>query len=251
MTGVQTCALPIFPAEISLNREGILKGDMQNVAATFPFSSGAESQTVDQKTATGASIVSNLAQRSIDMAKQPVYDAWEDIGNDRIILNQQFIREEMAVPVLGLDGKEGYEEILPELLGGDYEYEQEPIPDALIKQQEAAKATGMLQGMMQIAPILLPLAQAGLAKMINMDAVVEYYLKSLEIENTDQFFVSAVPQNAAVPPPGGGGQQPTAGQDPSLGITHVEPGMQTADDPATHLARAGAMSGGGVNVEQA
>jgi hypothetical protein len=236
-----------IPAEISLNREGILKGDMQNVASTFPFSSGAESQTVDQKTATGASIVSNLAQRSIDMAKQPVYDAWEDIGGDRIILNQQFIREEMAVPVLGLDGEEGYEEILPELLGGDYEYEQEPIPDALIKQQEQAKATGLLQGMMQIAPILLPLAQAKMAKMINMDAVIEYYLKSLDIENTEQFFLSQAPAQAAVPPPGQP-TQPTAGQDPNLGITHTEPGMQTADDPSTHLARAGALSGGGVNV---
>jgi hypothetical protein len=244
---VQMWAPNPIPAEISLNREGILKGDMQNVAATFPFSSGAESQTVDQKTATGASIVSNLAQRSIDMAKQPVYDMWEDIGNDRIVLNQQFISEEMAIPVLGLDGKESYEEILPELLGGDYEYEQEPIPDALIKQQEQAKATGLLQGMMQVAPLVLPLAQAGIAKMINMDAVIEYYLKSLDIENTDQFFISKPPAQAAVPSPGQP-QQPTAGQDPNLGITHTEPGMQTADDPSTHLARAGALSGGGVNV---
>lgn len=246
---VQMWAPNPIPAEISLNREGILKGDMQNVAATFPFSSGAESQTVDQKTATGASIVSNLAQRSIDMAKQPVYDMWEDIGDQRIILNQQFIQEDMAIPVLGLDGQETYEEILPELLGGDYEYEQEPIPDALIKQQEQAKATGMLQSMMQVAPMLLPLAQAGIAKMINFDAVMEYYLKSLEIENTEQFFISQPPANAQVPPAPPPGD-PTAGQDPNLGITHTEPGMQTADDPSTHLARAGALSGGGMNVEQ-
>ena len=237
-----------IPAEISLNRESLLKGDMQNVAATFPFSSGAESQTVDQKTATGASIVSSLAQRSIDMGKQGVYEALEDIGNQRIIMNQQFIREDMAIPVLGLNGEEQYEEILPELLSGDYHYEQEPIPDALMKQQEQAKATGMLQMMGQMAPIILPLAQAGAAKMINFDAVMEYYLKSLEIENTDQFFISKPPATSV---PTQGGQAPP-GQEEALGITAgpsgQEPGSQMHDSPVTNLQRAQALSGGGRSV---
>jgi len=178
-----------MPAEISLNRESLIKGDMQNLAATFPFSSGAESQTVDQKTATGASIVSNLAQRSIDMAKQPVYDAWEDIGQMMVVLNGQFIREPSLVDVLGPDGVVNYEEVMPEILAGDFDYIQEPVPDALSKQQEQAQATAMLQVFQGIAPILLPLAQAGAARMINFDAVIEYYLKANEIEDTEQFFV--------------------------------------------------------------
>ncbi len=178
-----------MPAEISLNREGLLKGDMQNVAATFPFSSGAESQTVDQKTATGASIVSQLAQRSIDMAKQPVFEAVEDIGQQRL-------------PVLGLDVKETYEELLPELLAGEYHYELEPMPDALAKQQEQAKATAMMQVMTQMAPVVLPLAQAGAAKMINFDKVIEFYLKANEIDDTDQFFISQAPA-ASLQPQGG------------------------------------------------
>lgn len=236
-----------LPAEISLNREGLIKGDMQNLAATFPFSSGAESQTVDQKTATGASIVSALAQRSIDMAKQPVYDAWEDIGTQRVILNNQFIREPTAAYVLGFDGEDVPVEIWPEMLTGDYEFEIEPIPDAIMKQQEEAKAQAMVQVIGQVAPILLPLAQAGAASMINFDAVLEYYFKALGIEDTKQFFLSQAP--AATLP----GQEGAAasGEQP-VGITGegsidpaVSPGAQISSSPATNLQRSMAMSRGG------
>jgi hypothetical protein len=239
-----------MPAEISLNREGLLKGDMQNVAVTFPFSSGAESQTVDQKTATGASIVSQLAQRSIDVAKQPVFEAVEDIGQQRLLLNQQFIREEMAIPVLGLDGQETYEELLPELLAGEYHYELEPMPDALAKQQDQAKATAMMQIMAQMAPVVLPLAQAGAAKMINFDKVIEYYLKANEVENTDQFFISQAPA-ASLQPQGG---QAAPGQQ-TLGITgegsispDVSPSAMISQSPETAGQRAQALSGGGQSV---
>jgi hypothetical protein len=239
-----------LPAEVSLNREGLLKGDMQNVAATFPFSSGAESQTVDQKTATGASIVSNLAQRSIDMAKQPVYEALSDIGQQRLLLNQQFIREEMAIPVLGLDGRETYEELLPELLAGEYHYELEPIPDALSKQAEQAKATAMMQVMGQMAPIVLPLAQAGAAKMINFDKVIEFYLKANDIENTEQFFISEAPAVGLNQPgsPAAPGSQP-------MGITgegsispDVSPSAMISQSPETASQRLQALSGGGQSV---
>lgn len=239
-----------LPAEVSLSREGLLKGDMQNVAATFPFSSGAESQTVDQKTATGASIVSNLAQRSIDMAKQPVYEALADIGQQRLLLNQQFIREEMAIPVLGLDGKETYEELLPELLAGEFHYELEPIPDALSKQAEQAKATAMMQVMGQMAPIVLPLAQAGAARMINFDKVIEFYLKANEIENTEQFFISKAP--AVGLPSQGSAAAP--GSEP-MGITgdgsvdpSVSPSAMISQSPETAGQRLQALSGGGQSV---
>jgi hypothetical protein len=239
-----------LPAEVSLNREGLIKGDMQNVAATFPFSSGAESQTVDQKTATGASIVSNLAQRSIDMAKQPVFEALSDIGQQRLILNQQFVREDMAIPVLGLDGKETYEELLPELLAGEFHYELEPMPDALSKQAEQAKATAMMQVMGQMAPIVLPLAQAGAAKMINFDKVIEFYLKANDIENTEQFFLSKAPA-ASLQQPGG---QAAPGSAP-MGITgegsispDVSPSAMISQSPETAGQRAQALSGGGQSV---
>lgn len=247
---VQMWAPNPLPAEISLNRESLLKGDMQNVAATFPFSSGAESQTVDQKTATGASIVSSLAQRSIDMAKQPAYDAWEDIGQQWVILNGQFVREPMLVDVLGINGQVAYEEILPEILAGDFDYIQEPIPDALAKQQEQAKATAMLQVMLQAAPIVLPLAQAGAATMINFDEVVKYFLKANDIDNVDQFFVAPAPAANLQP------QDPQAAQEgQTLGVTgegsiapENSPSAMISQSPQTAMQRAQALSGGGQSV---
>jgi hypothetical protein len=241
-----------IPAEISLNREGLIKGDMQNLAATFPFSSGAESQTVDQKTATGASIVSNLAQRSIDMAKQPVYDAWEDIGQQRTILNGQFIREATIVDVIGTGGDISYEEILPEILAGDFDYISEPIPDALSKQQESAKATAMMQIFSQMAPILLPLAQAGQGRMINFDKVIEFFLKANDIEDTEQFFVAKGEQaNAQLPQQG----SPAPPGSDSMGITgegsiapENSPSAMISQSPETALQRAQALSGGGQSV---
>ena len=248
---VQMWAPNPIPAEISLNREGILKGDMQNVASTFPFSSGAESQTVDQKTATGASIVSQLAQRSIDMAKQPVYDAWEDIGQQRTVMNGQLIREDIMVDVLGLKGEVQYEEIEAAILAGDYDYIQEPMPDALAKQQDQAKAVAMLQVFQQLAPILLPLAQAKVAKMINFDAVIEHFLKAHEIEDVNQFFIQEAPA-VGLPQSGGGGGAP--GEE-TMGITgegsispDVSPSAMISQSPETAGQRAAALGGGGVNV---
>ncbi len=235
-----------MPAEISLNREGLIKGDMQNLAATFPFSSGAESQTVDQKTATGASIVSGLAQRSIDLQKQPVFQAFEDIGNDKLVLNNQFITEPTAATVLGADGQEFTHIIWPELLAGDYHYEQEPVPDALMQQQDQAKWQAALQIALQAIPVILPLSQMGAAKMINIDAFVEENLKAIGIEDTDRFFISQPP--AGQVPAQGSGAAPTEG--PNLGVTAGEggataPGEQMDQSPDIALQRALALGNGG------
>jgi len=235
-----------MPAEVSINRERLLMGDMQNLAGSFPFSTGAESQTVDQKTATGASLVSGLAQRNIDLHKQPVYHALEDIGNMKLVLNNQFITEPTAATVLGADGEEELRVIWPEILQGDYEYEQEPILDAVMQQQELAKWQGGLQMALQAVPVLLPLSQTGAAKMLNMDAFVEENLKALGIEDTSRFFVKQAPA-AAVPQQGG--QPAPGGQPPPMGITAGEggtaPGTQMTDSPDIMLQRAMALGRGG------
>ncbi len=139
-------------------------------------------------------------------------------------------------------------------LAGDYDYKQEAVPDALAKQTEQAKATAMLQVMLQAAPLLLPLAQAGAAKMINFDKIIEYFLKANEIENTDQFFIQEAPQQAALPPGPGGGGAPPGGEEP-MGITgegSIEPGVSPSamisQSPETAMQRLQALSGGGQSV---
>ena len=239
-----------MPAEISIGREALIKGDMQNLASTFPFSSGTESQTVDQKTATGASIVSALAQRSIDMAKQPAYDAWEDIGQQRLILTQQFTREPTFAVVLGMDDRDEIVEIMPEVLTGDYEYQIEAIPDALMQQQEQAKMQAALQVITQAMPVIAQLSSMGMASMINLDALMKDYLKALGVDDPLRYFLSRTPPQGAVQGGGGGGGGlPAPGGEQPLGITAgpggQEPGSQMMDSPATNMQRALAMGGGG------
>lgn len=245
-----------IPAEISLGAEALMKGDMQNLAGGFPFSSGTDSQFVDQKTATGASIVTQLAQRSIDMAKKAAYEAWGDLGQQRMILNQQFIRAPEVAPVLGIDDEEELRIIWPELLAGDYQFEIEPIPDAIAKQEEQASAQALYQIALQAAPVIAALAAQGQATMINFDAVWEDLLKSYGKDDKQRYFKSSAP--AVMPPgPGGsGGGQPALGGEQPMGVTaqqsidpSVSPSSSLTLSPVGHLQRAQALSrGGGRNV---
>jgi hypothetical protein len=246
-----------LPAEISLGAEALMKGDMQNLAGGFPFSSGTESQTVDQKTATGASIVTQLAQRSIDMAKRAAYEAWEQVGQQRMVMNQQFIREPEVAPVLGLNGEEELKIIMPELLAGDYQFEIEPIADALAKQEEQAASQGLFQVALQAAPVIAALSQAGQATMINFDAIFEDVLKAFGKEDKQRYFISG-PAAAMPPGPGASGPQgpgAPAGEQPQgvtaqQSIDHaVSPSSSLTLSPVGHLQRAQALSrGGGRNV---
>lgn len=246
----------VIPAEVSLGTEALIKGDMQNLASTFPFTSGAESQTVDQKTATGASIVTSIAQRSIDASKQPVMRAWDEILNQHVILNQQFIREAIAAVVPGEDDEDKIEIIEPHMLVGDYEWETEAQPSSFVKQEKQAQAQAMLQVFLQAAPLIVPLAQAGQTRMINFDKVISFYLEAMEVDDPNQFFLSKPPPPQTAVPQGGQSGLPAqngagAGGQP-LGITapqsiapEVSPGAQISSSPTTNMQRAMAMGRGG------
>lgn len=237
-----------IPAEVSLGREALIKGDMQNLSGGFPFSSGTDSQFVDQKTATGASIVSNLAQRSMDLAKQQLYSAWEQIGNQRVILNQQFMRAPEVVPVLGLDSEEQLEVIWPELLQGDFAFELEPMPDAFMKQEEQAAAQALMQQMLAAFPVIVAAAQNGAATPINLDAFVEDLLDAFGKENKDRYFAQKAPQ--VMPPTSGtgGGVPPVPMGQAPMGVTGegsidpaVSPSSQLSLSPVAALQRAQAL----------
>ncbi|HSV08595.1 MAG TPA: hypothetical protein VLI07_18910, partial [Candidatus Binatus sp.] len=62
---VETLKIDPSAAQITLQAEGLLKGDLQNIMGGLPMASGADSQTIDQQTATGVSIITTIAQRII------------------------------------------------------------------------------------------------------------------------------------------------------------------------------------------
>ena len=245
-----------LPADVSLQGEALLKGDMQNLAGGFPFSSGSDSQTVDQKTATGASIITNIAQRSIDLSKQQVDEAMQDIGEQRMILNQQFVREPTIAPAIGKDDMDEIHVILPEVMQCELDFELEASSDPLMKQEEQASANGLAQILSALAPIMMPLAQAGLARMINFDAIVEDILRAYDKDDIDRYFVSqpppALPQPAAPGQPGQPSPDGAGVGGQTLGVTAPQatdaatsPSNQMSVAPSVMLQRALALSKGG------
>ncbi len=247
---VQMWTPNVVPAEVSVSAEASMKGDMQNLSGGFPFASGTDSQTIDQKTATGASIITSLAQRSIDLGRQQVDDAWEDVGYKRMILNQQFVREPTLATALGADDEEVLHVVMPEILQGDFDFQLEAVPDSTMRQEEQASAQALVQVVSQVLPVLGPLSQAGAARMVNMDALMEDLFRAFGKEDTERYFITKpAPAMAATGTPAGSGAG--AGQQP-LGITGphsidpaVSPSAQVSNAPSTLVSRALALSRGG------
>lgn len=255
-TQVQMWSPNVIPAEVSLGAEALLKGDLQNLAGGFPFSSGTDSQNVDQKTATGAAIISNIAQRSVNLAKQQLNLAWEDVGDQRLELNQQFIRRETAVPITGEDDETTYLAVLPHILQGDFKFVMEPVTDEMMKQEEQAAATSLMTLAMQLYPITLAAAQAGVGRPLNLEPFIEDMLKAYGKEEVEKYFASAGPPPQALQQGGGPGVgTPAAPDQQTMGITgegsidpSVSPSAMVSQSPVTALQRAAAMTGGGQSV---
>jgi hypothetical protein len=78
---VDTLKIDPTVAQITLQAEALLKGDLQNIMGGLPMASGADSQTIDQQTATGISIITTIAQRIIQARKQHYLWAYADSGS--------------------------------------------------------------------------------------------------------------------------------------------------------------------------
>lgn len=241
-----------IPAQVSVPAEALAKGDMQNLGGGFPFSSSTEAQTVDQKTATGAAIISNIAQKSLGQRKTMVNNALMRIGQMWIELNQQFIEEDVLVRDVGIDNATEIIEIAPLVIQGDFAFRIKPTDESLMRAERRAEATSNLQMALQTAPVAAQFAQMGVGRMINLDKFIEDYLEHFGITNTDQYFVSQTPQAPQGQPPAGQpGQGPLQPEQSTNGVTApqsidpaVSPSNQTSLSPAQFVARAKAQSGG-------
>lgn len=232
-------------AEISLQSEGMLRGDMQNIAGGLL--SGADASTVDQKTATGVSIITSLAQKRLAAKKQNFTLADKRRGDQWIQLLQQFVREDRVIEVVGPDGDVAFLNVSPEQIQGRYTYEVEPATESMMRQERRAEAQAMLQVATQVAPVA---AATGVP--LNMKAFIEDFLDAFDRDNKERYF-SAQPQM----PPGAPGGAPNAqGQAPAGpgGVTAPQasdpssPSNQTSLSPEVFMQRAQAMSGGGRNA---
>ena len=217
----QVTTLPVDPgaATITLEAEGLLKGDLQNIMGGLPYASGADQQTIDQQTATGVSIITSIAQRIIQARKQHYLWAYAKLGKHFLQLYQQFLRDDRIVKITGQGGESVWSSVSPLDVQGDFDVTIDVTSDSLLRQERRAEANSLLQAMAATAQIA---AISGAP--INMRPPIENLLDAFDIADKDKYFLPPTPPGGMGPPgaPPPGAQAPAAnGAPPNVGITNV------------------------------
>ena len=205
---VDTLKIDPTVANITLQAEQLLKGDLQNIMGGLPYSSGADSQTIDQQTATGVSIITTIAQRLIQARKQHYLWAYAKLAKNFLLQYQQFLRDERPIKILGAAGAEAYRTITPLEVQGDFDITIDVTSDSLMRQERRAEAQSLLQIAAQVQPVF---AQSGAP--LNLKAFMEKTLSAYDILDKDRYFlpsqVGAATAGGATPQaPPGAPQQP-------------------------------------------
>jgi hypothetical protein len=248
----QVTVLPIdpTPATLTLQAEALLKGDLQNIMGGLPYSGGTDSQTVDQQTATGVSIITSIAQRIIQARKQHYLWAWSKLGKHFLLLYQQYLDGDKIVKVLGPIGAQSYKTIDRMALQGDFDVLIDVKGDSLMRQERRAEA----QSLMQMAASVAPIA-AQLNAPLNLKAYMENVLDSYDILDKERYFLPAAPPSLAPPPGSPPGAPPSTPQSPngSAGVTNPElaagplsPSAQGGNSMSPEAAMARALSSRGL-----
>lgn len=237
---------------VSLQAESLIKGDMQNITGGMPFMSGTDSSTIDQKTATGVSIVTTLAQRMLASQKQQLTWAYERLAEQWVDLDQQFMRDERLIPIVGPAGALAFKTIQPDLLEGDYHVTVQAATESMMRQERRAEAQAKLQVALQAAPIMQAVGSP-----MNLRAFAEDFLRAFDTEDVDRYFMPSPPQGAGQAPgptPPGGGPAPPQQNGQGGGVTAPQaagpgsPSNPASQSPAVFMQRALAQRGGPNNA---
>lgn len=241
----------VFPeaaatVNLSLPTEQSLKGDLQNTTVGMPFLAGSEQGSVDQKTATGVSIVTSLAQRVLGLRKQHFTWAFKELGQQWVALDQQFIREERLIEIVGEGGDRGYITVSPEEIQGRFDFTVEMAQESLMRQERRAESQALLQIAAQVAPLFAAVGQP-----LNPRAFMEKVLDDYEIPDKDRYFSSqpqALPQGQPGQAPSPEANGGPGGVTSPLAYGPSSPSSQVSNSPEVFLQRALASQGGAANT---
>jgi hypothetical protein len=252
---VDTLKIDPTVATITLQAEELLKGDLQNIMGGLPYNSGADSQTIDQQTATGVSIITTIAQRIIQARKQHYLWAYAKLGKHFLQLYQQYLREDRVVRIVGAAGATAYKTITPVEIQGDYDVLIDVTSDSLMRQERRAEAQSLMQIAVQAAPIF---AQSGAP--LNLKTFMEKTLDAYDVLDKETYFLHPAqpvaapgqPTNPQPPPPGAGPPgQPSPPGPPGIGITNpqaaagpMSPSNAVTSSPEAAMQRLMASQGG-------
>jgi hypothetical protein len=182
--------------QVSLPTEATIKSDMQNLTGGFPFTSSSEARTIDANTATEASLVAGLAQRSLVTAKTFLNYGLERLGQQMLLLNQQYVRDPVYINVLGINEEWETQSIIPEMLRGAFDFVVEPVSESLLRNERRSEAISLFQTLMQAAQMFAMTGQP-----LNMKPILEDLLEAFDRRDIASYLFT--------PPPG---QMPMAPQ---------------------------------------
>lgn len=245
-------------AQVGLPHIQRLQATMQNLSAAQPFTSTSEARTAQANTATEASLVASIAQKSMTTAKTHWYQAVQRIGQQFLELDQQYVRDPVYVTVLDIDQDQEIKEIMPVLLQGEFSFSMRPMTESLIRESRRAEATSHFSALFQAIPVIAGIAaqSGGTVPAMNPWPIIEDYLDAFDKGPVEKYQIKtpppAPPQAPGMAPQGQPGQ-PQNGQangvtNPMLAAGPQSPSNAMTQNPASMMQQMLAGSGGGQNV---
>jgi hypothetical protein len=227
-------------AQITLEAESLIKGDLQNMMGGLPFAGGAESvvQGAGGSTATGMSIVTSIAQKMIASRKQNYMWGFSQMGELFLGMMGQMLREERTISQIGPSGQQLLQ-IHPLDLQGDFNVNVNVMDESAIREQKRSEAMALMNlcaGLVQIMPNF------------NLQPVMEKVLESYGITNTEEFFTPQPPAAAPGAPPGGTPPGAAGIQEGMNGGAPMPIGSQGQTNPALAAQMGGGAGQAGLSM---
>lgn len=196
---VKLLEIPTDVLRATLESEGLLRGDISGVMGGLPNTGGTTpSNTLDQKTATGMSIVTNIAQAILQRRKQMYARTFGKVGGMFLALDQQYLREDRLVEIIGENATRRYLEVRPTDLKGFFDTEVRWLDDSLMRQEKRAESGALLT---QAHQFFGPAAQGGVR--LNLRKFWERHLDAFGVRDTASYFIEQAPQSQLMDPAGG------------------------------------------------
>lgn len=150
---VQPYAPPWQLANVSLEAEALLKGDLQAVSSATPLAGGND-QGIGKsaQTATGASLIMTAAQQRLAYKKWHAQQGFNDEAWMRIKNCQQFMTDERLLHVIGPSGKLAFKSISPFDIQGEFLFTITSADASMNRQERRAEAQAIVQLMMNVFP---------------------------------------------------------------------------------------------------
>jgi len=192
----------------SIQAEEMLKGDLTNLSGAVSYLSGASDTQIDQSTATGISIIQNMATKRMMLMREQFNYALRRAGSQWVSLNQQLLPQNVAIRIDTNAGQYEWKAFNAAEIQGQYEYNIEDASESLIRQEKRAEALTKSNFFLNNYALL---QQAGIE--LNVDRILEDVTEAFDEEPSKYF--SKQPQAPSAGPPLPGGGDPNAPTTPT------------------------------------